>query len=150
MNCPACQRQLTAYIDDEVTAELRLDIEAHLDDCSGCRREFDTYQAAFEVTTSSPNEGPRRDLWEGIAAKLEPGGATNEDLALMIRGLARQVESLEREVAALRVGIEEEEEHSADQGWSRSDIKVRSKLFSTRKVRPASTPATIEQLRKSS
>ena len=150
MNCPACQRHLTAYIDDEVSAELRHEIETHLDGCQECRGEFETHQTALEAASSIGTGSPRRDLWQGIADQLEPGGTTVEDMALMIRGLARQVESLEQTVNGLRRDLSEEEEQEEVQSWSRTDIRVRSKPVPAGKMRPASIPATIDQLRRSS
>lgn len=151
MNCAACERHLSAYIDDELTNDARLEIEAHLDECEGCRREFESHQAAWEAAQlARPGRTPE-GLWDAVAAGLEQdtgGGASLEDLALMLRGLAGEVQDLRREVGALRRALETEE--LAEEREEDEDIQVRMQRF------PAGLPASrqrsgsIEQLRRTS
>jgi len=124
MNCFACERNLSAYIDDGLSLETRLEIEAHLDECSRCRAEFETHQAAWEAVHQVHTEGPPEGLWEAIASQLEkPGASTRlEDLALMLRGLAAQVQDLQRSVDRLRQDLEEE----GAQEQTRQGIRVRA------------------------
>jgi predicted anti-sigma-YlaC factor YlaD len=41
LTCADVRRELSNYIDDEITAELRARIEAHVANCNGCRAIFD-------------------------------------------------------------------------------------------------------------
>ena len=49
MNCFACERNLSAYLDDELPMDERLEIEAHLDACERCRAEFESHQGTWEM-----------------------------------------------------------------------------------------------------
>ena len=146
MNCAACERHLSAYVDDELSAEVRAEMESHLDACASCRRDLQEHLAAWEAALQLVPGPPPERLWEGVAAALgeaSPGGTSLDDLALMLRGLAGQVHDLQREVSALRRqvaeggGTEEREEE---------DIRVQTRRFAGGRPRAAS----IEQLRRSS
>lgn len=146
MNCAACERNLSAYVDDQLTSEMRLEMEGHLDECEHCRGEFESHQAAWEATHQAQAGRAPEGMWEGIAAELDQemeASTSLDDLALMIRGLAGEVQDLRREVTTLRrelavtEGVEEQEDDE--------DIRLRRRRFTTRP-----REASIEQLRRTS
>jgi len=148
VNCPTCERNLSAYVDDELTTDVRLEIEAHLDECAACRAEFEGHQAAWEAVGMAPAGQAPEELWESIEAELQPqekGGATTlEDLALMLRGLAGEMQDLRQTVDGMRREMGEgewDEEREADE-----DIRVPSRPFASGRQRPGS----IEQFKRSS
>ena len=146
MNCAACERTLSAYLDDELTAEARLDLEAHLDGCESCRSEFQAHEATWEAA-GLVQAGPTPEgMWEHIAQELQPeGGATSlEDLALMVRGLAGELQDLRRAVEALRSDLEESD--WAEERETGDEIRVSPRPFASGRLRPGS----IEQFRRSS
>ena len=115
------ERNLSAYIDDELTPEARLEVEAFMDENEEARAEFESHQAAWEAAQMARSGAAPEGMWEAIEETLQPeSGATDlEDLALMIRGLAGEVQDLRRTVADLRRDIEEAElaeEREADEG----------------------------------
>ena len=146
MNCAACERNLSAYLDDELTTDLRLEMEAHLDGCESCRSEFQAHEATWEAA-GMVQAGPAPEgMWEHIAQELQPeGGATSlEDVALMLRGLAGELQDLRRTVDTLRADLEES-------GWTEErdtgeEIRVSPRPFASGRLRPGS----IEQFRRSS
>ncbi len=150
MNCPACERQLSAYIDDELALETRLELETHLDECPRCRAEFEAHQIAWEATHQLHTEAAPEGLWEAISSQLEkPAESTRlDDLALMLRGLAAQVQDLQRSVDGLRKDMAETEAWPADQEQGRQGIRMRINPFAPEpgRVRESS----IERLRRSS
>jgi len=146
MNCATCERNLSAYIDDEVTSEMRLEMEGHLDECDRCRGEFESHQAAWEATHQAQAGRAPEGMWEGIAAELGQemeGGASLDELALMIRGLAGEVQDLRREVTTLRreLAVSEWEEEPEDE----EDIRLRGRRFTARP-----REASIGQLKRTS
>ena len=146
MNCAACERNLSAYLDDELTTDTRLDMEAHLDGCESCRSEFQAHEATWEAA-GLVQAGPAPEgLWDAIAAELEPeGGATSlEDVALMVRGLAGELQDLRRTVDALRADLEESD--WTEERETGEKIRVSPRPFATGRLRPGS----IEQFRRSS
>ncbi|MBI2505852.1 MAG: zf-HC2 domain-containing protein [Candidatus Latescibacteria bacterium] len=148
MNCFTCERHLSAYIDDELPAPSRRELETHLDECPRCRAEFEAHQIAWEAAHQLRAEAAPEGLWEAIASHLEkPAESTRlDDLALMLRGLAAQVQDLQRSVDGLRQDMEEAETWPADQGQVRQGIRVRANPF----VPGPSRESSIERFRQSS
>jgi predicted anti-sigma-YlaC factor YlaD len=44
---------ISGYLDDELEPEIRAELEAHLEDCPKCRREFDTMKRLFWGTSAA-------------------------------------------------------------------------------------------------
>jgi anti-sigma factor RsiW len=145
MNCFACERHLSAYIDDELSLESRLELESHLGECPRCRAEFEAYLEVWEAAHQVQSGPVPETLWEGIAARLgqpDVGGVRLEDLALMLRGLAGQVQDLQRSVDEIRQDLFS----AAEPEPLRQGIRVRANPFAPGQPRESS----IERLRSSS
>ncbi|OGG54331.1 MAG: hypothetical protein A3F84_09215 [Candidatus Handelsmanbacteria bacterium RIFCSPLOWO2_12_FULL_64_10] len=108
MTCFTCERNLSAYIDDELTADTRLEVEAHLEACERCRRDYETHVAAWEVSGLLRAGATPDGLWEKIEPELrkQRPATTMEDLTLIVRGLAGEVRELRQAVEDLRQGLE--------------------------------------------
>jgi hypothetical protein len=70
-----------ARLDDWAGGELplreRREVDLHLEACPACRAEADALLALLARAEELPREiAPERDLWDGIASRLEPRGAT--------------------------------------------------------------------------
>ena len=105
MNCFTCERNLSAYIDDEVTSEVRREVEVHLDECENCRQEYETHLSAWEVAGDMRVEAAPDDLWQAVESELQAqggGGTSTEELALIVRGLASEIRDLKHMVDGLR------------------------------------------------
>lgn len=142
MNCFSAERNLSAYIDDELPAEARVELENHLDACPSCRAEYESHLRAWEtVGLLAPGAAPD-DLWQEIEKRLGTAARApgTEDLALMLRGLAGQVQDLQQSVDDLRRRLEETEQTAAEE---REHIQVPSNPY--RSVRPRQS--SVERLR---
>ena len=108
MECFVCERNLSAYIDDELTQEMRLEVEAHLETCEGCREDYETHLAAWEAAGRLRAGTASEELWKAIESEIQQKSAvtTTEDLALMVRGLAGEVRDLKQVVESLRQDME--------------------------------------------
>ena len=108
MNCFACERNLSAYVDDELSREVRLELEAHLDSCDACRQEYETQLAAGEAAADLPVPAAPGGLWEALESEIQAKAPspTAEDLALIVRGLAGEVRELRQAVESLRSELE--------------------------------------------
>ncbi len=144
MNCFTCERHLSAYIDDELPAQSRRELETHLDECPRCRAEFEAHQIAWETAHQVRAEAAPDGLWEAISSHLKkPVESTRlDDLALMLRGLAAQVQDLQRSVDELR----QDQDSAAEPEPLREGIRVRANPFAPGQRRESS----IERLRQSS
>lgn len=72
MDCDGIRELLGAYVDDEVPATLRVEIESHVSVCSACRTELrDTQELAVALAQFSPVLVPP-NLWSAIEQRLEP------------------------------------------------------------------------------
>ena len=109
MNCFACERNLSAYLDDELTPDVRREVEAHLDTCETCRKDYETHLAAWEAAGHLRSEAAPEGLRKAVEAELQQGkSTTTEDLALIVRGLASEIRDLKGVVEALRQNREAE------------------------------------------
>ena len=152
MNCFGCERNLSAYLDDELATDERLEVESHLESCERCRAEFESLQASWEAAGGLHSGSAPEGLWREIEANLGGGTASTslDDLALMMKGLAGEMQDLRRTVEAMRRQIEQgewsEEREVAEEYGSTPEIRVSTGSFRTTRSRETS----MEQLRRSS
>ncbi len=76
MDCKEVKQLLAAYLDNEVTAEERRQIEAHLAVCPDCKKELDelakaqtNLRQAFHAAASQAEY--RRDTWRELQPELQ-------------------------------------------------------------------------------
>lgn len=159
MNCFQSERNLSAYLDDELPMDERLEVETHLEECETCRAEFESHQAAWEAAHQVAAEAAPDGLWQGIESQIREHGpqAGLEELSLMVKGLASEIQDLRRTVDGLRRMFEQAEwaEPGVTDAYGREteDIRMRSNPFRVGPPREASIerlPDRIEQLRRSS
>ncbi|MBT3605192.1 MAG: hypothetical protein HN521_19185 [Candidatus Latescibacteria bacterium] len=118
MNCFTCENNLSAYVDDELTTDVRRDIEAHLDTCEKCYQEYETLLSTWELAGDMRTEAAPDGLWQAVEAELQQKGhnnTTTEDLALIVRGLASEIRDLKQTVDGLRHDLEERDNNKIDQ-----------------------------------
>jgi|WetSurMetagenome_2_1015567.scaffolds.fasta_scaffold190824_3 predicted anti-sigma-YlaC factor YlaD len=93
MDCKEVSGLLAAYLDNEVTAEERRQIDAHLAVCKSCRQELadlaaaqNSLRRAFKEATS--DTGLPRDAWK----QIEPGlGVYRPSFLFLLRTRKRLV-----------------------------------------------------------
>ncbi len=131
MNCFACERNLSAYIDDELSSEVRLEVEGHLEACERCRKDYETHLAAWEAAGDLRAEAAPEGLWQAIESELQQKGAdtTLEDLALIVRGLAGEVRDLKQALESLRQDLEAGPVEEQEASGSRTPLSPRLSLF---------------------
>ncbi|MBX6364577.1 MAG: zf-HC2 domain-containing protein, partial [Gemmatimonadetes bacterium] len=62
--------RLSEYIDDELPAEERAQLEAHLAGCAACARTVDELLAVVRAAATLRDSPPPPELWTGIAARI--------------------------------------------------------------------------------
>jgi len=73
MSCENLESTLD-LLDGELEGERAARARAHLESCAECREERARYEALLERAAGLPREmEPARDLWPGIAARLQGG-----------------------------------------------------------------------------
>ena len=104
MTCFTCERNLSAYIDDELTANARLEVASHLEMCERCRKDYETHLAAWEAAGLVRSGNAPDGLWDRIESDVrkQPPATTVEDLALIVRELAGEIRELRQTVEGLR------------------------------------------------
>lgn len=153
MNCFSCERNLSAYLDDELPMDERLEVEAHLDECEACRGEFELHQKAWEAAGASTAGAAPDGLWQGVERELDTDdSATSLDqVALMVKGLASEIQDLRRTVEALRRQLEQAEWAERGGEATEAEREYGEIRVSRNPFRPTGRPreASIEQLRRS-
>jgi anti-sigma factor RsiW len=66
--------RLSEYLDDELDAGERRDLEAHLSTCASCRTTLDELGAVISRAQAMTDRGPDADLWPGIAQRIATMG----------------------------------------------------------------------------
>jgi anti-sigma factor RsiW len=79
LNCGAVIRELSAYLDGELDASVRAELERHLEHCEDCRIVVDTTRLTIRITCDSqpvplPAEVHDR-LHAALAKRLRQGSA---------------------------------------------------------------------------
>jgi hypothetical protein len=62
--------RLSDYLDNELPAEARSAVDAHLRDCPACRATLDELRAVTARAQALADRAPVNDLWPGIAAAI--------------------------------------------------------------------------------
>jgi tetratricopeptide (TPR) repeat protein len=68
--------RLSEYLDDELDARERSELEAHLSQCAPCRTILDELRGVVSRAQAVTNRGPDTDLWPGIAQRIAAMGGT--------------------------------------------------------------------------
>ena len=71
MTCEWFESQLSAYLEDDLAADRRADMERHLIACDACTALVSDLRALSVDAHTLPDLVPSRDLWEGIATRIE-------------------------------------------------------------------------------
>jgi hypothetical protein len=72
MRCDTIQDRLNDFVDDLLPDQERQKVEQHLERCASCRQEAQLLRALLEDAAGLPKSfSPPRDLWPGIAARIE-------------------------------------------------------------------------------
>ena len=130
----------------------RIELEGHLDGCEACRSEFESHQMAWEVAHQVRAEAAPEGLWEGVADALADNVTSKtgvEDLALMVKGLAADIQQLQRTVDGLRRDLHGSAGEPVTDAYGHEpaeSIRVRGNPFRPGEPREAS----IDQLRRNS
>jgi tetratricopeptide (TPR) repeat protein len=66
--------RLSEYLDDELGADERRELEAHLSGCVSCRTTLDELRAVVERARTVSDRAPDADLWPGIAERIAAAG----------------------------------------------------------------------------
>jgi Putative zinc-finger len=72
----AVNDRLSEYLDDELTAVERRDVDAHLASCAQCRADLEGLRRVVARATALHDTPPERDLWAGVAARIGTGATT--------------------------------------------------------------------------
>jgi Putative zinc-finger len=64
--------KLSEYLDDELSAEERYAVESHLLGCASCTAVLNDLKRVIARAQAIDARPPQRDLWPGVAARIEP------------------------------------------------------------------------------
>lgn len=97
MNCSETRKQLSDYLDGELSPEACHQIDRHLGECLACRGELEELRSLTVMSAElEPEIRPRRDLWPGIEARIDPSRSQSPPwwLQLAAAGIALAVLSV--------------------------------------------------------
>lgn len=71
MNCSEVQRLLSSYFDNELTTEVRGDVEKHVQECSSCAEDLARYERLSNVAGNIETPlAPSSRIWEQLSENL--------------------------------------------------------------------------------
>lgn len=80
--CDALRPLLDDYVDGRLSEQLSGELDAHVEDCADCRGELDALVGLLDDLAGLPRQQmPERDLWQGIAPRLQPRMASEDAAA---------------------------------------------------------------------
>ena len=71
MTCDALEALIPDYLEGALDMPTRVAVRVHLDSCESCRELVSDLTRITREAGSLPDLVPPRDLWEGIAARIE-------------------------------------------------------------------------------
>jgi len=71
LNCRGVVQELSSYLDGELDANARAELERHLEDCEDCRLVVDTTQKTIEIFCNSEPVPLPADVRARLHAALE-------------------------------------------------------------------------------
>lgn len=76
MNCKECTENLSAFLDEELSAVARLEIEAHVSACPSCGRELASLEKSAAFVEEQMEElRPPPALWTSLEGRIRSLGA---------------------------------------------------------------------------
>lgn|SRR5574341_292745 len=66
--------RLSEYLDDELSAAERRQMDEHLGTCGACQETLEQLRAVVARAASLEDSGPERDLWPGVAERIGAAG----------------------------------------------------------------------------
>lgn len=98
------QTLLPELLDDELERSARVELEGHLRECAECREEMEFLVSLRARARALPREmAPTRDLWAGIAERLEVAPATDARVIPIGRAAGARRPSRWRGIAAAAI-----------------------------------------------
>jgi hypothetical protein len=71
MNCSKIQNLLSDYYDDELSAELRANVDAHLENCSDCATELAGFENLSSLAAGLDTPETPAAVWSAVAQELD-------------------------------------------------------------------------------
>jgi len=71
MNCAALDERLADYLEGDLDAASRREVEAHLASCVRCTALVRELESIRSAASDLPELAPSRDLWSGIAERID-------------------------------------------------------------------------------
>ncbi len=65
------ERQLSAYLDEELTPEESTEVRAHLDRCTACQEELARLRRVKQLLGALPEKAPPQEFWISLRRGLE-------------------------------------------------------------------------------
>lgn len=65
------ERQLSAYLDNELTAGEAREVRAHLEQCALCREELERLRQTKQLLGRLPERSVPDDLWDSLSERLQ-------------------------------------------------------------------------------
>lgn len=91
MKCEGVRKQLTAYLDGDLSGDRGSAIRGHLRGCDGCRQIASDEAALRDGLRSLPPVDPPASLWAGVQARLAAAEVADSERPGWRRALARWI-----------------------------------------------------------
>ena len=71
MNCSEINKLLSAYYDDELSTEVRKNVDAHLEDCGDCAKELEGFEKLSSMAAGLDTPETPASVWSAVAQELD-------------------------------------------------------------------------------
>ncbi len=105
MNTDTFTGRLSEYLDDELSVEERLSVEAHLAGCDACRDTLEELRGIVARAAALRDSAPAGDLWSGIASRIRSGDHAPARVSSFRRAISRRLSFTIPQIAAAGLAL---------------------------------------------
>src|SRR5262245_31516798 len=81
MNNRHVTSHLSDYLDNRLSADIRRDVERHLESCGDCRRQWQDLQDLSRLIKSSPTYTPPESFYQSVLSRVGPASRRADESA---------------------------------------------------------------------
>jgi anti-sigma factor RsiW len=97
--------RLSEYLDGELEARERVELERHLETCGACRTTLDELRSVVAHASALEDTGPDTELWSGVAARIGAPAAVKPPVGTFRSAIGKRITFTLPQLAAAALAL---------------------------------------------